>query len=193
MREADQIRDPDLKVREFPEEGRERKPYKKDRFPVLIGDAIASVMGGKDTFPFKSWAGAADFRYPQAARDFLSSCGSAAEAFFVRPFCLRDGVEFLDEKTARAGVVTLELQVRAANYWVDAVVSTPSFSLAIEIDGIAFHHRSQEAIAADYVRQRRIVLVGYSVIRFTAQEALSRPDESWRQVDLILAKRGKKS
>lgn len=131
----------------------------------MVGEVLAGMGDGR-SFPFAVWARSARFKYPP-------------------------GVTYPGVTTARADGLTLELQVRAANYWVDAVVADSRSSLAIEIDGIAFHHRSKEQIAADYIRQRRIVLVGHTVIRFTAQEALGNPNECWRQIGAILAKRAK--
>jgi len=54
---------------------------------------------------------------------------------------------------------------------------------------MGFHHMKAEQVAADYVRERRLVLVGCTVIRFTAQEVFSNPHECWRQVDAILEAR----
>ena len=87
------------------------------------------------------------------------------------------------------GDVLLTLQVRCAGFRIDAVVSDATTQLAVEIDGMAFHHRTKEQVAADYLRQRRIVVKGYTVIRFTAQEVFGDAAECWRQVRAILAAR----
>jgi very-short-patch-repair endonuclease len=158
-----------------------------NQFPVLLDEIIPGALDGRPTFPFKSWAAATRFAYPPAATEFLSQCGSAAEAFFAREFTLRTGVTFPRPKVAIAGDFTFELQVRCAAYWVDAVVSDSYKTLGIEIDGMAFHQRSREQVAADYLRQRRIVLRGFTLIRFTAQEVFVSPAECWRQVESIFA------
>jgi very-short-patch-repair endonuclease len=162
--------------------------------PQRLGEI--AFLGSEDApqFYFDIWAVGSGFSYPPAAKDFLSHCGSAAEAFFARPFTLREGVEFPpnNRKFACApGGYEMELQVRCAGYWLDALVSDPWSSLAIEIDGAAWHYMSKERWAADYARQRRIVLKGHTVVRFTAQEAFGDPDECWRQIEIILAARAR--
>lgn len=157
-------------------------------FPMLAADVIAASMKGDEVFfPFKSWAAAQRFDYPSAATNFLSQCQSAAEAFFARPFVRRTGVEYPTLRMARADRWSLQLQVGVANYSVDFVARYGEHKLAIEIDGMAFHHRSREQVAQDYMRQRRIVLRGYPVIRFTAQEVFAGAEECWRQVEAIMA------
>lgn len=158
-----------------------------DTFPTLIGEVIPGALDGLPSFPFRSWAIANRFHYPLDAGQFLSQCGSAAEAFFARPFTSRPDVQYPRQRVATDGELTFELQVRCASYWIDAVVSDTRKTLAIEIDGMAFHNRTRDQVAADYLRQRRIVLKGYTVIRFTAQEVFHDPDECWRQVESILA------
>lgn len=136
----------------------------------------------RDDFPFESWASANRFIYPAEALDQLRLCGSAAEAFFVRAYHTREW----------SGVrPSLALQVPCLGFRIDAVVQDAKGGLAIEIDGMAFHHRSREQAASDYLRQRRIVARGYTVIRFTAQEVFADADECWRQIDVILAARGR--
>jgi very-short-patch-repair endonuclease len=156
-----------------------------EHFPVLIDEVLPGALDGKPTFPFRSWATANRFAFHPDAGEFLSQCGSAAEAFFARHFTRREGIRFTRPTVAIADQYTFELQVRCATYWIDAVVSSSHKTLAIEIDGMAFHHRSREQVAADYLRQRRIVLRGYTVIRFTAQEVFSDADQCWRQIESI--------
>ncbi len=157
-------------------------------FPDLIGNVIADSMTEERRFPFHAWARSTGFTYPPAAKDFLAYSGSAVEAYFARAFATRPGVEFCDHRAFTKDHM-LELQVPCGAYRIDAKVCDGTTCLAIEIDGIGFHHKSKEKVAADYVRQRRIVLKGYVVIRFTAQEILTNPDECWRQVEAILAAR----
>lgn len=162
-------------------------------YPVLAGEAVSGAITGRPTFPFRSWAANAHFKYLPQAEYFFASCGSAAEAYFIRPFTLRAGFAATDNTRASAGGVSVELQARCGQYYIDALISDPFLSLAVEIDGIGFHQRAKEQVARDYLRERRIVLRGYPVIRFTAQEAFAGPDECWRQIDAILDRRGLKS
>ena len=159
-------------------------------FPTLVGEVIPSAIDGLPLpFPFKAWATHNRFAYPLDAGQFLTHCGSAAEAFFARPFTQRANVAYPRDNVAVSGRLTLELQVRCAAYSIDAVVATQRESLAIEIDGMAWHHMSRDQVRADYLRERRLVLKGHTVIRFTAQEVFAGPDECWRQVEAIFASR----
>jgi very-short-patch-repair endonuclease len=160
-----------------------------DTFPTLVGEVLPGVLEGRPVFPFLSWAQSNRFTFPPHARPFLARCGSAVEAYFARAFVQRADTRYVNDQTAIAGDFTLQLQVRVANYYIDAVVSDAANQIAVEIDGMGFHHRSKEQVAADYLRQRRIVLKGFTVIRFTAKEVLVSPEECWRQVEAILAAR----
>lgn len=146
-------------------------------FLVKVGEAM-----NERAFPFESWASANRFTYPDDAAPLLRQCGSAAEAFFVRAYFTRS---WPGDRPA------LALQVPCLGFRIDAVVTAGRTALAIEVDGMGFHHRSRERVAADYLRERRIVAKGYTVIRFTAQEVFATADECWRQVDVILAARGR--
>lgn len=159
--------------------------------PSLIGEVLAGMDGShRPFFPFVEWAKANSFKYPPAAKELLRNCGSAAEAFFAQPFTLREGVEYCDRRAFTKDWM-LELQLPCARYYIDAAVSHGKMSLAIEIDGMGFHHKSKQQVAADYLRERRIVQQGYTVIRFTAQEVFSDPAECWRQVEAIFTARRK--
>lgn len=159
------------------------------RFPTLVGEHVLTAIGERPQFWLGPWASGNGFKYPRDAYDFMNKCGSAAEAYFVREFAERKDVSFEGEGKARAGSLEIELQVRAANYYIDAVVTDGKTRLAIEIDGMGWHHKTKEQVAQDYLRERRIVLQGYTVIRFTAKEVLSSPAECWRQVYAIMERR----
>lgn len=139
-------------------------------------------------FPFASWARGNAYPYQKAWLPFLERCGSAAEVFFLRPFLERAGI-VVDGNKVTLGSITVALQHQVKGYKADVLVTEGSYQLAIEVDGMAFHHRSREQVAADYLRQRRIVARGYTVIRFTAPEVFKDAGECWRQVDAILAAR----
>lgn len=164
--------------------GLDRERGRHGSFPTSIGEMI-SGLGNERFFPFESWAADARFPYPKDALPFLRGCGSAAEAFFVGEFVRRPGVRFQNALVA-LGSDEVRLQVPVWKYRADVVVSRGRFKLACEIDGMAFHHRSADAVAADYLRQRRITCAGYTVVRFTAKEVFAGAVECWRQVDAIL-------
>lgn len=162
-------------------------------FPTLIYEALPDALGAQVKFPFRSWATANRFTYPEHATDFLAQCGSAAEAFFARAFILRDDVVYIPFPrgtiAASVGQLILELQVPCTLYTIDALVSSAAMQLAIEVDGMAFHSKTREQVASDYLRERRLVLKGNTVIRFTAQEVMAKASECWRQVESIFAAR----
>ena len=140
-----------------------------------------------EELPFLAWAAANGFPYPPAAVAILSRCESPAEATFVREFVSAPNTAFHGEAAYRDGS-ELKTQCPLFHHRIDVVLTRGAAKFAIEIDG-AFHHASPERISADYLRERRIVYAGYTVIRFTARDALGRPAECWRQVDRIVARR----
>jgi very-short-patch-repair endonuclease len=145
---------------------------------------------GEDVqFPFEAWARGEAYPYRREWLPILTRCGSAAEVFFLRPFLERPDVAVHEDGSATAAGLTVSLQHQVHQYAVDVLVRAGSFALAIEIDGMAFHHRSKEQVAADYSRQRRIVARGYTVIRYTAAEVFGDAAECWRQIDVIVARR----
>lgn len=146
--------------------------------------------GSEDAqFPFEGWARDHAYPYRKEWLPVLRRCGSAAEVYFLRPFLERGGLVVHDDGSATAAPLTVRLQHAVKGYSVDVLVESPGFKLAIEVDGMAFHHRSKEKVAADYLRQRRIVARGYTVIRFTAAEAFDNAPECWRQIGAIFAAR----
>jgi very-short-patch-repair endonuclease len=160
-------------------------------FPVLVGEITDEAVEGRKKFPFLSWAAAQGFKYPSAATEFLSRCDSAAEAYFARAFIERDGVTYRDSAALKDGI-TLSLQERCGHYLLDAVARDHDTNLAVEIDGLQFHHRTRDQLEQDYLRQRRIVARGFAVIRFMAHECFVDPAECWRQTEAILRARARK-
>lgn len=186
----------------FPGTNREQRPFRADHIPTVAREALNNVgVTGREPFPFESWAAANRFDYPREALAFLCKCESAAEAFLAREVARAPGV--FCGPDGEAGVATFEndrlfsvhLQVRALASRIDfvAFLDQPTFRLAVEIDGIGFHHRSADQIRKDYVRERRLVALGYAVIRFTAQEVFATPAECWRQINAIVSSRRTKS
>lgn len=158
-------------------------------FPTRASEVIPGVLGMRPNMPFLSWASANRFEYAEHAVGLFMYCGSAAEAFFLRPFTQRAGFAVEGNGIASAGGIRIQLQAPCFAFRIDFAVSDERSKLAVEIDGMAFHHRSKEQVAADYLRQRRISVKGYAVIRYTAQEVFSDASECWRQIDAMLAAR----
>jgi very-short-patch-repair endonuclease len=162
-------------------------------FPTLAAELIA------ESFPFASWAAATQFTFPAPASRFLARSGSAAEAFFLRAITTDHQILVFDEgngaryQTATGTKAVVTPQLRCFQYHIDAAVVSKNTKLAVEIDGMGFHHRTAEQVAADYIRARRLTLAGYAVIRFTAREAFNEPAECWRQIDAILDARSSAS
>jgi very-short-patch-repair endonuclease len=139
--------------------------------------------------PFLAWAISAGFAFPPAAIELLSWCESPGEAFLVREFAARDDV-FLHANMACWNGRMLALQHPCWNYRIDLVLRRGDAKLAIEVDGLSFHG-SQKDFARDCLRQRRMTCAGYTVVRFTAKEAMANPYGCWRQIDRILDTRSK--
>jgi very-short-patch-repair endonuclease len=160
------------------------------RYPTLIGEG--EIFGDQEVsgFPFRAWATSTRFEYPAEAQAFVERVGSAVEAVFAREFIRQYSPDFTGH-VAIADQFQLELQAACGRYRIDALATTETLSLAIEIDGLGFHRANKDQVAKDYLRQRRIVAKGHTVIRFTAQEALKNPGECWRQVDAIIKERQK--
>jgi very-short-patch-repair endonuclease len=166
--------------------------YRRHRDAAFLTRIDEVVEAERGRMPFFSWAAANRFPYTETSGRLYRQCGSAAEVYFLRPFAERDGLHVTDDGVGHVGDLSVALQVQCAKYRIDFVVSDPRTSLAIEIDGMAFHHRAKEQVAADYLRERRLVLKGHTVIRFTAQEVFADARECWRQVDAILSGRRKR-
>lgn len=180
--------------------GSDRVRPKYGAIPTLAGEitgrAAMKAADGKemrDRFPFISWAVDAAFRYPKPAESFLCQCESAPEAFFAREFAARGGVVYRDGAAVYTDGTQVRLQVRRGFMRIDAVVTRGPAMLAVEIDGMSFHARKYDQVAADYLRERRLLALGYTVVRFTAQEVFADAAECWRQVDAILTAHAKAS
>lgn len=163
--------------------------FRRGSFPTLMSEVVPDVMGERRCLAFQSWAAHNRFLFLADALPLYKVCGSAAEAYFLRPFTERDDFVMDGEVAAIAGGIRVELQAKCFNFRIDFAVSDDRTRLAVEIDGMAFHHRTKEQVAADYLRQRRISAGGYAVIRYTAHEAFTDAPECWRQMDAILAAR----
>lgn len=67
-------------------------------------------------------------------------------------------------------------------YPADFTATAEHVKLAVEVDGFEYHSATRAQVASDYIRERRIARAGYLVLRFTATEAINRPDLAWREV-----------
>lgn len=63
----------------------------------------------------------------------------------------------------------------------------PASKIAIELDGYR-HHSSPEAFQRDRTRQNRLVALGWTVLRFTWDDVVRRPDEVVRVIEEALRK-----
>lgn len=155
-------------------------------WPEPVGQIVHDMdLPITDRFPFFWWATGARFDYNEEAKHLFCKLGSAAEAFFFRPFVYRAGVQFTDDR-AFYGPLEVIPQHIVGKYKVDFAVHQGATRLAVEIDGMAFHQRSADQVEADYLRARRIIASGYTVVRFTAKEAFRDAAECWRQLDAII-------
>lgn len=171
----------------------DRRPPGYTSRPMLIGE-IGVGFGQRRRFEMpltvvSSYLDNWKLSIPAHVKDVLTHCGSAAELSFVAGFAKRCGVGVVDHRTLRLGDTDVRLQSRARGYFVDLMAERGACRLAIEVDGMGFHNRSEEQVEKDYIRERRLTLVGCSVIRFTAREAFGQRDECWRQIDAILERR----
>jgi hypothetical protein len=64
----------------------------------------------------------------------------------------------------------------------------PEARLVVEVDGFAWHG-SKAAFQRDSARQRRLQRAGWTVLRFTAEDVLDRPEEMLADVSAVLAER----
>ncbi len=161
-------------------------------WPEPVGALAASLASSldpqADRFPFIWWAIGARFDYPEGARHLFCKTGSAAEAFFFRPLTQRIGATFAADHVGY-GEMKVYPQHLVNKYRLDFAVHDGPTRIAVEVDGLQFHHRSAEQIEGDYLRARRIIAAGYTVVRYTAAEAFRDAAECWAQLDAILATR----
>jgi very-short-patch-repair endonuclease len=159
--------------------------------PKYPGVPIANDDPGVK-FPFYSWATQQGWRLPDGSRGFCSRLESAAEGMFVWPFITRPGVVFTGETATDANGTELRLQVTHGLLRIDAVVENKKkrdARLAIEIDGMEWHHARWDQVDKDYLRQRRITALGYCVVRFTSRDVFHNSSDCWKQIDAILDRR----
>lgn len=164
--------------------------------PTLIGE-ITSDRASAETrlIRVRGWIRKAGLPIPDDLLPAFAWCDSAAELLFLWEFAKGGDVLWASDRMVYSEQLRVESQAAVGKYRVDAVVtrtgdpSEPPFRLGIEIDGMGFHHRTPEQVADDYVRQRRLVLCGLTVVRFTVHDVFKDAAECWRQIDAIMDRR----
>ncbi len=157
-------------------------------WPTPVGAIVNSLEVVPDRFPFIWWASGAKFDYPEGAKHLFCKCGSAAESFFLLPFVTRVGTQFLPDRAAYGDIEVIP-QRKVHGYFLDFAVHDGSTRIAVEVDGLQYHHRTSDQIESDYLRSRRLIAAGYTVVRYTAAEVFRDATECWRQLDAILDSR----
>lgn len=90
----------------------------------------------------------------------------------------------------RRGLPAIELQheVWDAGRFVARIdAAYPDLKLAIEVDGFE-HHSSPDAFQRDRTRQNRLVALGWTVLRFTWKDVVSRPDHVARLIQQAIGR-----
>lgn len=108
--------------------------------------------------------------------------GAEREARFIdRLIPLIDSVESPIEALLLTGLAwfsddtAIEPQQWIGRDRVDFLISFDGHSLAIEADGHDFHEKTKVQAQHDKARDRRLLLAGYPVVRFTGQEIYADP------------------
>lgn len=154
--------------------------------PTPIGHVLSELNPLDEArFPFFWWAICNRFAFPEEARHLFARTGSGAEAFFLGAVVRSGPMELLGDRVRIRGLEVIP-QHGVAHARIDFAVHSPRRVLAVEIDGRAWHHRTNAQLDADYLRERRLTAAGYSVVRFTAVETFRDPDKCWGQVLAIV-------
>lgn len=71
---------------------------------------------------------------------------------------------------------------------VDFVLRAKDHSarLAIEVDGHEFHEKTKEQAARDKSRDRKLVRLGFHVLRFSGSEVFASPVGCWKEIENIV-------
>lgn len=101
--------------------------------------------------------------------------------FLVRVTSLADTVESPIEALLLSGLAwfsdgaVIEPQRQIGQDRVDFLLSFDGHSLVVEADGHDFHERTKAQAQRDKARDRRLMLAGYPVVRFTGREIYADP------------------
>lgn len=129
--------------------------------------------------------------YKSELLSLMDKCESPIEQLFA--LSLKDGVEQLRNSLYVFGAdcdvnfyPQKQIVVRDKKYRVDFVLSVTSSEQSkeyvVECDGHNFHEKTKEQAARDRERERRLMSLGYTVIRFTGSEIWKDPSKCVRQL-----------
>ncbi|QQE80900.1 endonuclease domain-containing protein [Alicyclobacillus sp. SO9] len=82
--------------------------------------------------------------------------------------------------------VLVRTQVPIGSYRVDFLLSTLKKQLVIECDGHDFHEKTKKQAARDKKRDRDLIKMGYTVIRYTGTEICNDVDKILFELDELL-------
>jgi hypothetical protein len=157
--------------------------------PLIMADGDPEKsLAIADVWRVKLWLAERGIVPSEEQLHVLAPARSGAEALLAWQFASKPTTRIVDGAFVNNGL-TLLLNVPAKLYYIDLVAWRGDFRLAIEVDGYAFHHHTPAQVADDDLRQRRLVLFGYTVIRFGAREVFRDPTACWRQVEAIIERR----
>jgi very-short-patch-repair endonuclease len=106
---------------------------------------------------------------PIEGRMFDALCAAAERRGVLLQEPLED-VVFHGCRRASVRSVWLTRNEAIASYRIDILVGGAGWKLAIECDGHDFHDRTKQQAAYDRARDRELVLLGVTTIRFTGSE-----------------------
>lgn len=105
----------------------------------------------------------------------------ASADFVLRASRIVDGAESPIETMMALGLAwfgdqyAVTPQERVGNSRIDFVLRFKQSVLGVEVDGHEFHERTKEQAQRDKARDRRLLMAGYPVIRFTGSEVYENP------------------
>ena len=154
-----------------------------------LGFRLPETRASSARFDFLAWSTATHFAYPERAASLLQRVESAAEAWLVRDLLAIPGAIYDGGSVVFFRGAAVRVQVPAGKYRVDIVVEFEQTRLAVEVDGLEHHGMTQAQFTWDHFRARQLMIGGYVVVRFTANEAMTRPRSCWRDTFAILKTR----
>jgi very-short-patch-repair endonuclease len=93
------------------------------------------------------------------------------------------------EEAASALGWSIRRQVRVGRYVLDFLVETPSSSLCVELDGAAWHERTEEQGLRDRQRDRELLrCFSLPTARFLGKEVLRNPEAVMTQIVQIASR-----
>jgi very-short-patch-repair endonuclease len=124
----------------------------------------------------------------------FSKCGSPIEELFLA-FCSSPSEDFTDWHDGslewpRYGIVVTQ-QHPVERFKLDfALISDTGNKVAVELDGHDFHERTKEQATRDKSRDRRLVELGWTVLRFTGSEVWKDPRACVDQAHKVVSRGG---